>query len=207
MNRFGFLLLIFALAFIAESGGQRQVCGNAGEDYWDLRNIFLLYSTSYGLYPPSWIFSQNYFSAATNTCTPIPTFSCPNTSCDPKFVNGEVATYDYSCSIKNLTLVNSIIANLTGFVVGWNSNCTCALPPTPKGKYLNGYTLNVTGVFQGLIDGTVAYYGCEVTPSYQDTPLTIGSIFRQIFILNGSAHLTASVLTIICFVLASILLA
>jgi len=190
------LLLSLSVAGMAED------CGNTGQDYYYARYISAGVGGAYQLMDyPTYLFKPG-------DCAPVGSASCPNGTCFPTFESGENKTYEMNCAVTNLTSVNAIVPQLHNFSLSYSAACSCTLPPTPTGKYLNGYTLTLYGdVQKGTVsDGTVVYKGCDVSPSYQDEPLSIGSIFSQIFILNGAGAITANIFFISSIILMSILL-
>jgi len=191
-----FLLASFFFALVA---GQ---CGNAGEDYYDLRNLQVT-NPNRIMSSPNWIFP--YFDPI---CTPTDSPSCPSGTCDPLFQKRATVTYVYNCVITNISVVNAVIANLSDFNPGFTDPCACSLPATPSGKYLNGYNLTIWGKFsQSGLDGTVEYYkGCEVAPSYSSSPLSNGDIFSQTFVLNGTNELANNLFSVIVMALIATLL-
>jgi len=151
-------------------------CGNAGEDYYELMNIFLGYD---------WIYPFDIFSKfGHSTCSPIDTPSCNSHGCSC----GWGAT-NLKCAITNLTAVNAGVANLNlnnfSTYLPNDPYCGCHLPPTPAGKYLYGYELTIPGKQKDW--STITWTGpCHISPLYQDSPLKYNDTFSQIIdIIKG----------------------
>jgi len=191
MQRF---CLFVILAFIGFSCS--QLCGLTGEDDFNVDSISFNYN-QFGS-PPHWIFTNKNSKAS---CTPRNT-----PSGDANFVKKSTVTYYYNCTVANLSVVNSVVSSLFNFSFS-DTECSCNLPATPKGQYLNGYALTLNGHFTGVIDETVALDGpCSITPLYQSNPLQVGQTFSQVFVLNAAAGLGTGVMfLLLCLALSMIM--
>lgn len=188
---FFYLLLVFLFIIPCKCDS----CGNMGEDYYNLNKFQYSFLSDFtNASSPNWIFTPfNYWANETlmNSACQFTSNSCEDLNygeCE-LFDFQFIKTYDFACKILDVSATQQMINELSGLLFGEanDTDCFCEIPATPRGKYINGITIEVRGMVQ-FATVSLTTNPCSVKVSYQNTPLKIGDQFTQQIILNGKKH-------------------